>query len=227
MEVGFFIMFFTKEKLFHFAFTAQSKLTSYDHAPSLEWRYSFSQPELELFDCMPEVAKKAFVALKAVNKAHLKSKSEDDKDLGYELKSITLRFVEKQNPRYWQQNEADDIFCKLLEMLHEALNSGICLHYWIDGNNLLQDFSPQRLSELAQKVKRIQMNPHRYVADNWLEHTRCLRFHCCYCGPRSINLPKAKAATDRDPYLIPCSYIGNTSTSCCPCPYDDIGFEVY
>ena len=61
--------------------TAQPTLTTYDQAPTLEWRYSFSQPELELSDCIPEPAKQAFMALKAVNKAHLRSHLDSVKNL--------------------------------------------------------------------------------------------------------------------------------------------------
>ena len=167
--------------------TAQPTLTTYDQAPTLEWRYSFSQPELELSDCIPVPAKQAFMALKAVNKAHLRSRSESEKNLSYELKTILLRTIEQQPPEHWAQRGVEGIFRDLVENLHRALTSGVCLHYWIEDINLLEEFSQLRLTELAKRVDRIQRNPRRYVADNWLEVTRCLRFYCLYCGPRSVK----------------------------------------
>ena len=208
--------------------TAQPTLTTYDQAPTLEWRYSFSQPELELSDCIPEPAKQAFMALKAVNKAHLRSRLDSVKNLSYELKTILLRTIEQQSPEHWVQRGVGGIFRDLLKNLHRAMTSGVCLHYLIEEINLLEEFSQWRLTELAKRVDRIRRNPRRYVADNWLEVTRCLRFYYLYCGPRSVKTQLPWFKVNRDPCLmIPCSYGKRERGTCCPCPYDDINFEVY
>ena len=208
--------------------TAQPTLTTYDQAPTLEWRYSFSQPELELSDCIPEPAKQAFMALKAVNKAHLRSHLDSEKNLSYELKTILLRTIEQQPPEHWEQRGVEDIFCDFLENLHRALTSGVCLHYWTEDINLLEEFSQWRLTDLASRVDQIQQNPRIYVADNWLEVTRCLRLYCLYGGPRSVKRQLSRFKVNRDPcVMIPCSYGERERGTCCPCPYDDINFDVY
>ena len=214
-------------RYFHIA-TAQPTLTAYDQAPHLEWRYSFSQPEIELADCIPGAAREAFLALKAVNKAHMHSKSDLIPNLSsYILKSILLRVTEQHSPEDWGQLGADDMLRELLENLHQALTTGICPHFWIEDINLLEDLPKWRLTELATKVEQIQRNPHRYVADNWLEMTRCLRFYCFYCGPMGRKKGKASTPCCHTRCLIPCSYMDIKNRTCCPCPYDNINFEVY
>ena len=203
-------------------------MTTFDQAPILEWRYSFSQPEIVLSDCIPPVAKKAFVALKAINKYHLKSESdlEEEKDIeSYVLKTILLRTVERHPRDDWATMDLGTIFLEMLDGLHKALDSGHCSHFWIESINLLKDYPQERLAVLADKVAKIQKKPNEYVADNWLELTRCIQKNCCYCFMGAGECCGGGGGGGGGPCMIPCRY--PDGRQCCTCPYDDIHVLVY
>ena len=179
-----------------------------------------------LSDCIPLVAKKAFVALKAINNHHLKSKLETDKNIeSYVLKTIVLYTVERRPQEDWVTVKLESIFLELLDSLHKALDSGHCSHYWIDSINLLKDYPQDRLAVLADKVAKIQKKPNEYVADNWLELTRCIQKNCCYCFMGECCGGGGGGGGGGPCLMIPCRYPDRRQ--CCTCPYDDIHVMVY
>ena len=69
-------------------------------APGLEWRYSFSQPEILLSTEIPPLAKTAFLAFKAFVKRHCNTATV--KIRSYALKCILYAIVETKPSEYWQ-----------------------------------------------------------------------------------------------------------------------------
>ena len=71
------------------------------------------------------------------------------------------------------------------KMLHELeldLQQEKCQNYWIPQINLFENLTKNELVSKRALVASIVRNPKKYVADEWLEYSRCVRKQCCYCG---------------------------------------------
>ena len=94
-----------------FLYLEQAECTTYGKTPGLEWRYSFSQPEIILSKYLPAPARTAFLAFKALVKRHFNRSS--GKISSYSLKCIMYRVVEKLPKEFWENDECEiveDIF---------------------------------------------------------------------------------------------------------------------
>ena len=209
--------------------------TTYSQSPGLEWRYSFSQPEIMLTGIVPEKAKSAYLALKAVNKRYF-SKGFFRALPSYTMKCVLLQMMEETEAQYWEQHyDPVDVFIKMLDILYQHLTNRVFPQYWIPSINLIKDLDMQTIDQLCHKVNTVRNKPQAFVADNWLELTRCLRLKCCRCCAfgKTASLYKgvvsnilfAKSSTC-PLCLIPYSY--SDQASCMgPCRYDKLNMDVY
>ena len=209
--------------------------TTFSQSPGLEWRYSFSQPEILLAAIIPDEAKSAYLALKAVNKRYF-SHGFIKALPSYVMKCVLFQMMEETEAEFWERSYgADDVFIKMLDILYQHLNNRSFPHYWIPSINLIKDVDYQTLEKLCHKVNTVRHKPQAFVADNWLELTRCLRLKCCSCcafGKKTslyqgvfsnILFVKSKKCPC---CLIPWSY--SDQTYCLgPCPYDKLNMDVY
>ncbi len=188
-----------------------------------------------LSDNVHPSARSAYLALKAVNKKHISVSQGVVKGLSsFVYKCLLLNFMEEQDAAYWETDPAPiEIFIKLLDNLKRHLLNGSFPHYWIEEIDLLADYDRPAILALLNNLERVRYKPQAYIADNWLEMTRCLRHNCCACCafPRQ-NTVKVVANTlalqsSSCPLcLVPCSY--KEDTLCFgPCPYDKLNMDVY
>ena len=216
-----------------FFFTSdQPTNTTYSQSPGLEWRYSFSQPEILLAAEVPEEAKSAYLALKAVNKRYF-SEGLTKALSSYAMKCVLLQMMEDTEAEFWEHNyEPIDVFMKMLDILYQHLSNRVFPHYWIPSINLAKDLNTETFDQLCQKINTVRNKPQAFIADNWLEHTRCLRLNCCSCcifGKCNLRPPIIKGVTccsSEPSCLIPCTY---SKTTWCfgPCPYNRVTMDVY
>ena len=73
-----------------------------------------------------------------------------------------------------------------MKELNDCLEKRNCPNYWIPGINLLANLSEYDFVRKQRTVLKILTHPKFYVADKWLEHIRCLRQNCCYCGASGV-----------------------------------------
>jgi len=215
----------------------QEAMTRYGKSPGLEWRFSFSQAEIFLSECIPEAARTAYLALKATNKRHLNNRGRKLKT--YPLKCILFYEVEKKHPDYWDGDTkeiVEDFFLVLLKQLSLCFKLEKCPNYWIPMINLFGDGELTSFDCLrkAQLCNEIMKSPKKYVGDNWLEYTRFIRNNCCYCGDSGITTyyePSGEVGDTRVRQPWACfkkKFEYNAHTCPCgPCDYDRVEFEVY
>ena len=209
--------------------------TTYSQSPGLEWRFSFSQPEMFLAAIIPREARSAYIALKAVNKKYFSHHI--IKPLpSYAMKCLLLQMMEETEASYWElHHNAVDIFIKMLDILHQHLTNKVFPHYWIPSINLFKDLDNTTLDLICHKVVEVRHNPQKYVADNWLELTRCLRLKCCsFCafGKRSsLFLTLLSRVLSIKRKICPCCLIPWSYSEepfwFGPCPYDKVNMDVY
>ena len=194
---------------------------------ALEWRYSFSQAEMLLADPnnLNEIVRAAFLAFKAVKKRFLCPSDLEPKLPSYHLKCILFKFMEEKETSYWNMpNNADTIFIELLCKLREAVEARNLTHFWISDISLLEDYTPEYLDKIKERIDMVMGHPEKYVADNWLECTRCMGYNCCYCDCSQYF----KNIDPREwcPLCFVPAVYGKDMKGCF-CPYEEAVFDVY
>lgn len=162
----------------------QAEYTTYGRSPGLEWRYSFSQAEIILSDHIPHQARTAYLAFKAINKRHLNRKG---RPMGsYVLKCILLSVVEEKRIEFWEENNEEittEVLMDMLNRLKDYFEQQRCPNYWLPNACLFAgSLSGSDIIRKERLLAEILESPKKYIADQWLEYTRCLRVKCCYCG---------------------------------------------
>ena len=152
------------------------------------------------------------------------------------MKCVLFQMMEETEAEFWEHSfDPVDVFIKMLDILHQHLSNRVIPHYWIPSINLVKDLDNLTLDKLCHKVNTVRNKPQAFVADNWLELTRCLRLKCCSCCAfgKSASLYKGVVSNIRfvksstcPCCLVPCSY---SDATCClgPCPYDKLNMDVY
>ena len=84
----------------HPPISGQTENTKFGRSPRLEWRYSFSQAEIILAKHIPQPAKSAYLAFKALVKRHLNKR--EGKICSFALKCIMFRLVERKSKAHWR-----------------------------------------------------------------------------------------------------------------------------
>ena len=87
--------------------TVQEECTTFGTSPGLEWRYSFSQPEIILAANVPRAARTAYLAFKALVKRHFNKRF--GKIPSYALKCIMFRVVESMPIRFWEGDVSETV----------------------------------------------------------------------------------------------------------------------
>lgn len=72
----------------------------------------------------------------------------------------------------------------MMTKLENQLEQKYSPNYWIPNINLFEKFYPEDIEKFLEIIRKAKNFPQKYVADNYLEHMRCFRKCCCYCGKR-------------------------------------------
>ena len=150
----------------------------------------------------------------------------------YVLKCILFRIVEETSAENWMASSSITVvFNRLLDALCDGLRERVYPHYWIDSINLLEDIDEISMRTLQYRAERVRYKPQAYVADNWLELTRCLRHNCCLCCPGGSGKVAKRAVSQARKRCCPCCLIPvsykERPTCCGPCPIDRLTMDVY
>ena len=162
-----------------------------------EFRFSFSEAELILFNSLAVNQKKCFIAFKALVKYGVyrsEFKAKKDIDLSsYIMKTIFLWSCETIPADQWQTtNGWARCLLYMIDQLHACLKSRTLPGYFIPECNLMDSIEiPQTLS---QEIVKLRSNPMTYAA-RFLDSTRCFRrsyFKICehiqnFCESYSIK----------------------------------------
>ena len=110
---------------FH-VFSLEQQRNSYlSQSSVLEWRFSFSQPEILLAEALHDLPRTAYLAFKATIKRHINALPDQflnfHKIPSYVLKSIMFREAECIPYGYWDDNKADEITENFFKQLMERL----------------------------------------------------------------------------------------------------------
>uniref|UniRef100_A0A7M5X3U4 Mab-21-like HhH/H2TH-like domain-containing protein n=1 Tax=Clytia hemisphaerica TaxID=252671 RepID=A0A7M5X3U4_9CNID len=132
----------------------------------ITWRYSFSKAEVELSKLVNPVARKCYLALKAILKDHLQPIAPWLKS--YHLKTILYWTMEKTPAEFWEKETLENCFSHLIESVKNAISNQSCPHLWISTINLFdKELITERMYEhLLLKVNRIARNPHWYISSH-------------------------------------------------------------
>ncbi|KAL9965457.1 hypothetical protein ACROYT_G029259 [Oculina patagonica] len=123
-----------------------------------EWRFSFSNPEAELLECLNEDQAKVYYLLRSLYARYLKEK------LGgvltsYHLKTVMFWMLEEEKPSVWSEESTLDLFFRVLNKLLRLLKDGFCPHYFIRDHNLFYKASKTALEGAANEITFVLRDP--------------------------------------------------------------------
>lgn len=125
---------------------------------SVEWRISFSQAEIALFQYMDAFKVYCYRIFKAIYYCELTL----PKVLSsYHMKTIFLWSCERIPSEMWVEANLAQIIMGLLDDLLHCLVTKSCPHYFIPENNLFAHVHSDFLDRLAKVVTEIRRNPER------------------------------------------------------------------
>ncbi|XP_066910710.1 uncharacterized protein [Clytia hemisphaerica] len=161
----------------------QSECTKFSQSPGLEWRYSFSQAEIILAKHIPQPAKSAYLAFKAVVKRQVNKRDiKERKICTFALKCILYRLVERKTKSFWKTADSclETLFMELLTDLDGHLRSRSCPNFWIPDINVFEYLTPDNMESKQRIVGEVMQDARHYVAKEWLEHCGCCRVGCFF-----------------------------------------------
>ena len=172
-----------------------------------------------LADNIPEKARTSYLALKAVVKTHI-NRVLDDKGYAhkipsYALKTILFFEVERIEENFWPQNNVEEeFFWALFKSLRQKIAEKKCPHYWIEALDLFADMKDEDFAFMEDKLKKIEEQPVKYIASEWLEWNRYMRKNCCASCINQAYEERYVINEELKPLKvcccsIPCSYDGN------------------
>lgn len=122
----------------------------------------------------------------------------------------------------------------MLKELELNLQKEKCPNFWITDINLFEGLTSNDLISKRALVAAIIRNPKKYVADEWLEYSRCVRKQCCYCGNIMYMYAMQLAETVTGKWCegciccrVKCSYDDNSCCSSYRYQYDPLSLDVY
>ena len=123
----------------------------------------------------------------------------------------------------------------MLDELQQCLEKRFCPNYWIPSLNLLGNLREMDYRNALLKIQKIKSKPKYYVANNWLEYTRCLRKNFCfYCGdgyaPTMPETEEIDQSCRLPGYMYPFLCSSDKKSFCCPSArydYDPVVLDVY
>ena len=150
------------------------------HALSLqkdvEWRLSFSLPEIKLARSLREEQRLCYLAVKALYFMELK---EPEGLQSYHLKMILFWVCEKTPSNFWTMNSLGRGFLALLDEIISCLREGRISHYFIPDLNLIELLNKEDLDVLVRKLEAIRADPVTFL----------VRFHDRYRRLSSLMPP--------------------------------------
>ena len=145
--------------------------------PDAEFRFSFSEAELTLFNTLSVDQKKCFVAFKALVKYEVcRLEFETKKDINlssYSLKTIFLWTCETIPADQWHTTHGwTRCLLYMIDQLYACLKSRTLPGYFIQECNLMDSIEPPQT--LFQEIVKLRSNPITYAA-RFLDSTKCFR----------------------------------------------------
>ena len=198
-----------------------------------------------LADNIPEKARTSYLALKAVVKTHINRVFDGNgyahKIPSYALKTILFFEMEKIEESYWTREDIEEeFFWTLFNSLHQRVSEKRCPHYWIESLDLFSDMENEDFLFIEGKLKKIEEQPVKHIASEWLEWNRYMRKNCCESCIEQAHEERYVINNDVEPLKIcccpiPCDYDndvdGQSSTDLedgrWKIPYDDQAVQVY
>lgn len=123
-----------------------------------EWRFSFSNPEAELLECLNKDQAKVYYLTRSLYARHLKEK------LGgvltsYHFKTVMFWMLEEEEPSIWSEESTLDLFFRVLNKLLGFLKDGFCPHYFIRNHNLFYKTLKTALEDAASEITFVLQDP--------------------------------------------------------------------
>ena len=144
---------------FHFVPKSHS-----EDASGMTWRFSFSQPEVQLLNLIEPVSRRIFIALKFIVKDFL---IPDCKRLRtYYFKTIFMHVLEITEPSFWRENDIEKCFHWLLDHVINAVKTKNCPHFWLKGINLFEELTDKDVADLMKLLRKIKNDPSNYIDDS-------------------------------------------------------------
>ena len=155
----------------------------------MEWRLSFSLPEIRLGKTLREEQRLCYLALKALHHMELK---EPEGLTSYHLKTVLLWTCEKTAPDLWTMDQLGRGFLVLLEELLRCLRAGCISSYFIPECNLIDVARKEDIDFWIKKLEAIRKDPIPFL----------IRFHDLYRRMTSLEPPLCDedAIQDRNGY---------------------------
>ena len=116
-----------------------------------EWRFSFSNPEAELFKWFTEEQSKVYYLLRSLYAKHLKEKLAVVLT-SYHLKTVMFWTLEEEDPSLWSKESTMNLLLRVLKKLLRFIQDGFCPHFFIRNHNLCYKTSKVALEEAATEI---------------------------------------------------------------------------
>ena len=149
------------------------------------FRASFSAAERYIFDSMPKIARRVYLAAKTIFYMHVKEKKNYDTCLdqsdsetefktfpSYCIKTAMLFYYTEKEPSFWDEIVNDQAFEKCLseiyQLLLDKLEAKQLMNFFVTGVNLLDGLEIQELHYIKAKelVRAIRCKPSDYYPQN-------------------------------------------------------------
>ena len=163
------------EKLVHHVVNGGCHIVAVPHpsstAPHIEWRYSFSKPEVLLAQSLTLSQKHCYIIFKFLAKQTI-AKSHIVKS--YHLKTVLFHCCEMIPVRIWKPSNFAMCLFKLLDCLLDFLKDSKIPQYFILKNNLISHVHSDSIQMAIQEVSSIRSRPLDYLIA--LDHLDIFRF---------------------------------------------------
>ena len=100
----------------------------------------------------------------------------------------------------------------MLNGLKRCFEDRMCPNYWIPTMSVFGDLDGSDCARKLKVLEKIIMTPQKYIADQWLEYTRCIRLNCCYCGDSEVVKQIFESSEVGDKFI-------DSDLFCCSCKH--------
>ena len=123
-----------------------------------EWRFSFSNPEAELFKWFTEEQSKVYYLLRSLYARHFKEKLAGVLT-SYHFKTVMFWTLEEEDPSLWSKESTMNLLLRVLKKLLRFIQDGFCPHFFIRNHNLCYKTSKVALEEAATEIALFFQDP--------------------------------------------------------------------
>lgn len=123
-----------------------------------EWRFSFSNPEAELFKCFTEEQSKVYYLLRSLYARYFKEKLRGVVT-SYHFKTVMFWTLEEEDPSIWCEESTLNLSLRVLKKLLRFIQDGFCPHFFIRNHNLCYKTSKTALEGAATEIAVVFQDP--------------------------------------------------------------------